>query len=107
MSLKSAPGANSIARHSHWDLERIVGELKASRAGARERCKSAGGEMPSREALVSILDGLFAALFPTHFGLSDLTDEGIDYFVGHNLDATLRALVTTSAAGTAIQRAAV
>jgi len=25
--------------------------------------------------------------------LPDLTDEGIDYFVGHNLDATLRALV--------------
>ena len=49
--------------------------------------------MPSREALVSILDGLFAALFPTHFGLPDLTDEGIDYFVGHNLDATLRELV--------------
>jgi serine O-acetyltransferase len=48
--------------------------------------------MPSREALRAILDGLFGVLFPTHFGLSDLTDEGIDYFVGHTLDATLRSL---------------
>ena len=38
------------------------------------------------------MDGLFAALFPTHLGLPDLTDEGIDYFVGHSLDATLRSL---------------
>ena len=49
--------------------------------------------MPSREALQEILDGLFAALFPTHFGLADFTEEGVDYFVGHKLDATLRALL--------------
>ena len=49
--------------------------------------------MPSRDALHTIIDGLFAALFPTHFGLPDLTDEGIDYFVGHTLDATLRSLL--------------
>ncbi len=49
--------------------------------------------MPSREALRNILNGLFGVLFPTHFGLPDLTEEGIDYFVGHTLDATLRSLV--------------
>ena len=49
-------------------------------------------EMPSREALREIIDGLFAALFPTHFGLADFTEEGVDYFVGHKLDATLRIL---------------
>jgi len=43
--------------------------------------------------VVRIIEGLFAALFPTHFGLPDLTDEGVDYFVGHTLDATLRSLV--------------
>jgi serine O-acetyltransferase len=48
--------------------------------------------MPSRDALREILEGLFGVLFPTHFGLSDVTDEGIDYFVGHTLDATLRSL---------------
>jgi len=48
--------------------------------------------MPSREALQTILEGLFAVLFPAHFGRPDLSDEGIDYFVGHTLDATLREL---------------
>src|SRR5271166_6890496 len=93
MSLKAETSISSEAAASHWDLDRIVAELRTSRAGARQTRKGAGGEMPSREALVSILEGLFAALFPTHFGLPDLTDEGIDYFVGNSLDATLRVLV--------------
>jgi len=83
----------AIAR-AHWDLDRIVAELHASRAGSRQNREAAAHEMPSREALRNILDGLFGVLFPTHFGLPDLTDEGIDYFVGHTLDATLRSLVT-------------
>ena len=49
--------------------------------------------MPSREAVREILDGLFAALFPAHYGLADFSDEGVDYFVGQNLDATLRTLL--------------
>jgi serine O-acetyltransferase len=76
-----------------WDLDRIVAELRISRG--RERRSDTHRsvfEMPSREALREIIDDLFAALFPTHFGLSDLTDEGIDYFVGHTLDASLRSL---------------
>jgi len=77
-----------------WGIDRIVTELRKSRGKARNsgNGNEAVFEMPSREALRAILDGLFAALFPTHFGLSDLTDEGIDYFVGHTLDATLRSL---------------
>jgi serine O-acetyltransferase len=77
---------------SRWDLNRIVAELRVSRARTGQTCDSGACEMPSREALRAILDGLFAALFPTHLGLPDLTDEGIDYFVGHSLDATLRSL---------------
>ena len=77
---------------SHWDLDRIVAELRASRAGSPQGGRKAAHEIPSREALRGILDGLFAVLFPTHFGLPDLTDEGIDYFVGHKLDATVRSL---------------
>ncbi|MGO9057485.1 MAG: serine O-acetyltransferase EpsC [Candidatus Binataceae bacterium] len=78
----------------YWDLDRIVAELHASRAASRQKRKGASvSEMPSREALVAILDGLFAGLFPTHFGRPDLTEEGIDYFVGHTLDATLRELM--------------
>jgi serine O-acetyltransferase len=78
----------------HRDLDRIVAELRQSRGRSR---KNDNGhrtvfEMPSRDALREILGGLFGALFPTHRGLSDVTDEGIDYFVGHTLDATLRSL---------------
>lgn len=82
----SAPGT------SQWDLDRIVAELRKSRGKSRANNNGAVFEMPSREALRVILDGLLGTLFPTHFGLSDLTDEGIDYFVGHTLDATLRSL---------------
>jgi serine O-acetyltransferase len=78
----------------HWDINRIVAELRHSR-GRSHRNQSPGQaafEMPSREALLGIVNGLFGVLFPTHFGLPDVTDEGIDYFVGHRLDATLWSL---------------
>ena len=79
---------------ARWDLGRIVAELRASRGKSQERRRNGAIiEMPSREALREIIDGLFAALFPTHFGLADFTEEGIDYFVGHKLDATLRILL--------------
>jgi serine O-acetyltransferase len=89
LSRKSASGG---LPNNHWNLDRIVGELHASRAGSRQSRKSGVPEMPSRQALATILDGLFAALFPTHFGRSDLTEESIDYFVGQTLDSTLRSL---------------
>ncbi len=48
--------------------------------------------MPSQKSLVGILDGLSTVLFPNRLGLPELTDEGIDYFVGNTLDMTLRDL---------------
>jgi serine O-acetyltransferase len=86
-------GAAPVAG-AQWELDRIVAELRQSRGKSRNHDNGhrAVFEMPSRETLREILDGLFGALFPTHYGLSDLTDEGIDYFVGHTLDATLRSL---------------
>ena len=48
--------------------------------------------MPSRDALEEVLKGVFAALFPTHYGRSDLTDETIDYFVGNVLSVALNTL---------------
>lgn len=79
---------------ARWNLDRIVAELRASRGRSPQDRRRNGAviEMPSRQALREILEGLFAVLFPTHFGSPDLTDEGIDYFVGHRLDAVLRML---------------
>jgi len=79
---------------SDWNLDTIVAELRASRAGSQAGGKrEQAAPLPSRKAVARIIDGLFAGLFPTHFVLPDLTDEGIDYFVGQTLDAALRSLV--------------
>lgn len=49
-------------------------------------------ELPSRDALIEIRDCLLAVLFPSHYGCPDLTDETIDFFVGHTLARSLAAL---------------
>lgn len=88
---------NSAARSllaDGWDLNPIVKELRASsRLLGRDRGALSRRELPSHDALVAIARGLRSALFPAHFGPSDLTEEGLDYFVGHTLDATLLALL--------------
>jgi serine O-acetyltransferase len=43
--------------------------------------------------LLGIADGLRAVLFPNRLGLPDLTNESVDYYVGHTLDVTLRELL--------------
>jgi len=94
MKSPDAEDDNGGIAGSDWNLDRIVAELRASRAGSRAGGKrEEAAPLPSRKAVARIIDGLFATLFPTHFVLPDLTDEGIDYFVGHKLDATLRSLV--------------
>ena len=79
-----------------WELDLIVAELRGVRVRSladRQRTADQPPRLPSRKALVGILDGLSAALFPNRLGSPELTDEGIDYFVGHTLDATLRHLL--------------
>lgn len=81
--------------HDHgWNLPQVVTALRASREVThRVRHQGRLRELPSREALTSILQGLSAALFPTHYGRPDLNDESIDFFVGHTLHNTLGTLV--------------
>ncbi len=76
-----------------WGLDQIVADLRASREELHRTRHPLGiRELPSREAVVNIVDGLRAALFPTHYGEPDLTDESVDYYVGHTLESTLRLL---------------
>ncbi|MDP1559086.1 MAG: serine O-acetyltransferase EpsC [Nitrosomonas sp.] len=49
--------------------------------------------LPSRKILIGVTEGLCAALFPNRMGSSELVDEGIDHFVGHTLNMTLRELM--------------
>ena len=79
-----------------WDLDSVVAELRDVRVRSladRQRTTDQPPRLPSRKALVGIVDGLSAVLFPNRLGSPELTDEGIDYFVGHTLDATLRHLL--------------
>ncbi|HEV3106681.1 MAG TPA: serine O-acetyltransferase EpsC [Trinickia sp.] len=83
--------SNPPARH--WGLEQIVAELRASREELhRTRHPRGIRELPSRDAIVGIVNGLRAAMFPTHYGAPDLTDESVDFYVGHTLEKTLRLL---------------
>ena len=63
--------------------------------GRAQNCESGGREMPSREKLRTITGRPFCRIVSGSFGLPDLTEEGVDYFVGHTLDATLRSLHQT------------
>src|SRR5260370_19916793 len=77
----------------NWGLEQIVADLRASREELHRTRHPLGiRELPSREAVAGIVAGLRAALFPTHYGAPDLTDETVDYYVGHTLESTLRLL---------------
>lgn len=74
-------------------LDAVVSGLRTSREITNKiRHRGHIRELPSREALAEVLQGLSAALFPTHYGRTDLNDETIDYFVGNTLSFTLNVL---------------
>ncbi|MCP1841843.1 serine O-acetyltransferase [Bradyrhizobium sp. USDA 4524] len=76
-----------------WQLDRIVAELRTSREETHSiRRDGEARRAPSRDALEAILDGLTEALFPRHYGQSDLDGENIDYFVGNTLSTALDSL---------------
>ena len=88
---------NPEARAHLFDLQRVVSELADVRKRwrtAQKRSREPGGrELPSREALGDILDGLRGALFPMRLGPPDLRQESEDFFIGHTLDTSLNALL--------------
>lgn len=77
------------------ELGTVVAELRTLRLRSLEtrQRRDRPPKLPSRRVLVGIADGLRAVLFPNRLGLPDLTDESIDYYVGHMLDITLRELM--------------
>jgi len=48
--------------------------------------------LPSREVLEKVVADLRAILFPAYFGPSDLSEDGVRYYIGHRLDAVLGEL---------------
>lgn len=78
------------------DLEQVVAALREVRERWREqqrRVREPGGrELPSREALAAIVEGLRGALFPMRLGPPDVRQETEDFYVGHTLDTVLASL---------------
>ena len=79
---------------TRFDLPTVIAQLRALRVRSLESRKREihPPKLPSRQVLREIVEGLATVLFPNRLGAGDLNDEGIDYFVGHTLDATLRSL---------------
>ena len=72
------------AQDGHWreHLHEVVTGLHASRELTHNiRQDGRIRDLPSREALLKVLGRLSSALFPTHYGQTDLTSDTIDGFV--------------------------
>jgi serine O-acetyltransferase len=77
-----------------WHLGPIIDALRTSRESTHNiRHQGRVRELPSREVLTQVVNGVSAALFPTHYGRPDLNDESIDFFVGDTLGVALDRLV--------------
>ena len=89
VSLKQSAGLDA-----YLNLGEIVADLRKLRAASQKRRYREGRlpELPSREAMTLIVDGLAAALYPRHFGPSELTVDCTDGYLLYTLSATLRSL---------------
>jgi serine O-acetyltransferase len=77
-----------------WGIDSLVAQLREVRVqslATRHRLDKPP-KLPLRKELHSVVEGLSEVLFPNRLGLPNITDEGIDYFVGHTLDTVLRKL---------------
>jgi serine O-acetyltransferase len=78
----------------NYGIDSVVAQLRQLRTESLQNRKrdDRPPRLPSRKALATVLEGLTAALFPNRLGNPDVAAEGIDYYVGHTLDAALRTL---------------
>jgi serine O-acetyltransferase len=95
MMAKSRKTGYSSLKGAGLEIDKVVAELRALRVKSLEnrQRRDRPPKLPSRKVLVGIADGLSAVLFPNRLGLPELTNESVDYYVGHTLDVTLRELL--------------
>lgn len=76
------------------DILGIVAKLRSLRAASQKSRYPDGPppELPSREAIAEIIDGLVAVLYPRHFGPPGLTADKMDEFLTRTLESSLRSL---------------
>lgn len=78
----------------HLDFGPVVDDLREIREHSlalRQRIENPP-RLPARAILKEVVTGLATALFPNRLGTGEQTREGIDYYVGHLLDANMRLL---------------
>lgn len=76
-------------------IAELVSELSTLRQRALEnRGRDNPPRLPARRVLTQIVEQLSAVLFPNRLGCAELTQESIDYYVGHTLDSVLRQLTS-------------
>ncbi|MCE7914836.1 MAG: serine acetyltransferase [Nitrosomonas sp. PRO4] len=82
-------------RTTYLEVDSIVAELRSLRLASLERRNRHDNppRLPTRTILTSVVEGISAALFPNRLGSPELADEGIDHYVGHTLNMTLRELI--------------
>ncbi|MCV2361238.1 serine O-acetyltransferase [Paucibacter sp. TC2R-5] len=95
-ALQAAPNSSKAPADGDLQLDGVVAALRRARHDWREqqlRPREPGGrELPSAQALGTIVEGLRGALFPMRLGPPDLRHDGEDFFVGHTLHTQLHAL---------------
>ena len=95
MTSKAEKTDDPSPTRKNLEIAQVVEELRTLRLRSLEnrQRRHTPPKLPSRKVLVGIAEGLRAVLFPNRLGMPDLTDESVDYYVGHVLDATLRDLL--------------
>ncbi|MBF0424507.1 MAG: serine acetyltransferase [Magnetococcales bacterium] len=89
-------GPGFVAPTTHWELERVVDELRQTRAQWRQahhRNTLEEYAFPSRGALARIVTALATALYPMRLGPSHVRKENEDFYVGLTLDTALTELL--------------
>jgi len=79
---------------AQWEIEPLIRQLRQLRQQSLEKRNRRGrpAKLPSKKILGGIVNQLCTALFPNRLGVSYLSEEAIDYFVGYTLDRQLSAL---------------
>jgi serine O-acetyltransferase len=82
---------NETRKGPEVDLRSIVDQLVK---GATPLSGVPGGQavLPSRDAVIQIVEALRSVVFPGYFGTADLREENLHYYIGATLEQASRAL---------------
>jgi serine O-acetyltransferase len=80
--------------NDRFGLNELVTELRNLRLQSLEsrQRRDHPPKLPSKKILAQLVENIGSVLFPNRLGKPELTDEGLDYYVGHTLDNVLRQL---------------